>query len=317
MTTDAILTTEQILEAFTRTDQGLPRAALEQAIARPEEVNPHLLAAWEAAAEHTPTSDEAINTLFYGAYLLARSRDTRLYRPLCSAARHPDLFEAVLGDGVTEDLWLMLVRCFDGDPAPLRGMIENPNIDEFVRSAGLHALSYLTASGRTSREETASYLRGLYDTLQPRETSHVWWSWQYAVARLGLADLVPLVKDAFTRGWVDESVQNYSHFERDLSKARKAAHLLDAYESYEKNEDKLDDLVEYLSGWEAFQPSGNTKRPIASLPEYMAALAGETAPPSPWEYQEPYQNPLRDVGRNDPCPCGSGKKFKKCCLGKT
>jgi len=21
------------------------------------------------------------------------------------------------------------------------------------------------------------------------------------------------------------------------------------------------------------------------------------------------------VGRNDPCPCGSGKKFKKCCLG--
>jgi preprotein translocase subunit SecA len=22
------------------------------------------------------------------------------------------------------------------------------------------------------------------------------------------------------------------------------------------------------------------------------------------------------VGRNDPCPCGSGKKFKKCC-GKT
>ncbi len=26
----------------------------------------------------------------------------------------------------------------------------------------------------------------------------------------------------------------------------------------------------------------------------------------------PAKNPLRDVGRNDPCPCGSGKKFKKC-----
>ena len=24
-------------------------------------------------------------------------------------------------------------------------------------------------------------------------------------------------------------------------------------------------------------------------------------------------NPFRHVGRNDPCPCGSGKKFKKCC----
>jgi len=27
------------------------------------------------------------------------------------------------------------------------------------------------------------------------------------------------------------------------------------------------------------------------------------------------QGPARRVGRNDPCPCGSGKKFKKCCLG--
>src|SRR6202051_3513370 len=30
----------------------------------------------------------------------------------------------------------------------------------------------------------------------------------------------------------------------------------------------------------------------------------------------PAVNPYRDVGRNDPCPCGSGKKFKKCCLDK-
>lgn len=26
---------------------------------------------------------------------------------------------------------------------------------------------------------------------------------------------------------------------------------------------------------------------------------------------------ISGVGRNDPCPCGSGKKYKKCCLGKT
>lgn len=23
-----------------------------------------------------------------------------------------------------------------------------------------------------------------------------------------------------------------------------------------------------------------------------------------------------ETGRNDPCPCGSGKKYKQCCLGK-
>jgi uncharacterized protein YecA (UPF0149 family) len=29
----------------------------------------------------------------------------------------------------------------------------------------------------------------------------------------------------------------------------------------------------------------------------------------------PAVNPFKAVGRNDPCPCGSGRKFKKCCLG--
>jgi len=29
------------------------------------------------------------------------------------------------------------------------------------------------------------------------------------------------------------------------------------------------------------------------------------------------KNRTEKVGRNDPCPCGSGKKFKKCCIAKT
>jgi tetratricopeptide (TPR) repeat protein len=29
--------------------------------------------------------------------------------------------------------------------------------------------------------------------------------------------------------------------------------------------------------------------------------------------QQPYTRPEPKVGRNDPCPCGSGKKYKKCC----
>ncbi|MDD6087839.1 MAG: YchJ family protein [Desulfovibrionaceae bacterium] len=29
--------------------------------------------------------------------------------------------------------------------------------------------------------------------------------------------------------------------------------------------------------------------------------------------QEPYRRESPKVGRNDPCPCGSGKKYKKCC----
>ena len=30
-------------------------------------------------------------------------------------------------------------------------------------------------------------------------------------------------------------------------------------------------------------------------------------------FEEPVINTVK-VGRNDPCPCGSGKKYKNCCL---
>ncbi|MFH1415207.1 MAG: SEC-C metal-binding domain-containing protein [Elusimicrobiota bacterium] len=26
---------------------------------------------------------------------------------------------------------------------------------------------------------------------------------------------------------------------------------------------------------------------------------------------------MHKISRNDPCPCGSGKKYKKCCLKST
>jgi uncharacterized protein len=32
--------------------------------------------------------------------------------------------------------------------------------------------------------------------------------------------------------------------------------------------------------------------------------------------EEPYVRATPKVGRNEPCPCGSGKKYKKCCLAR-
>ena len=34
-----------------------------------------------------------------------------------------------------------------------------------------------------------------------------------------------------------------------------------------------------------------------------------------YQPEEPYRREHRKIGANEPCPCGSGKKFKKCCRG--
>ena len=47
------------------------------------------------------------------------------------------------------------------------------------------------------------------------------------------------------------------------------------------------------------------------LPDLPLAL--ENRPP---RHTAPIRRDPAEVGRNDPCPCGSGKKYKKCCLNK-
>ncbi|MFM7075347.1 MAG: SEC-C metal-binding domain-containing protein, partial [Planctomycetaceae bacterium] len=43
------------------------------------------------------------------------------------------------------------------------------------------------------------------------------------------------------------------------------------------------------------------------------AAADDGVPRSEPKSVEPIRNLGQKVGRNDPCPCGSGKKFKNCC----
>ena len=58
-------------------------------------------------------------------------------------------------------------------------------------------------------------------------------------------------------------------------------------------------------------------RSVAPFENVIDSLADWPWPDDDYEEEvaaEPYINPLRHIGRNDPCPCGSGQKFKNCCL---
>ena len=48
------------------------------------------------------------------------------------------------------------------------------------------------------------------------------------------------------------------------------------------------------------------QQPVPSMP-------GGEAPSSQPPKSTPLQRQTNKVGRNDPCSCGSGKKYKKCC----
>ncbi|QDT34428.1 anaerobic sulfatase maturase [Thalassoglobus polymorphus] len=54
-------------------------------------------------------------------------------------------------------------------------------------------------------------------------------------------------------------------------------------------------------------------RPAANVMQQFRKKKTPASKSTPAGRSPSARTPLRQVGRNDPCPCGSGRKFKKCC----
>jgi hypothetical protein len=244
-------------------------------------------------------------TLKGAAQTTLTKQDPRVFPLLCRLALDGEAVEAVLGDGITITLKQILVSTYDGDLDTLKGLIETAEADEYVRTAALAALAYLTATGRIARDETQAYLLRLYDTLEPQQESFVWSGWVLAIALLGLEELSDVVRQAFARGLIDPMVMGYDDFRRDLQRTLADPERMAGFE-YDRI-GPLEDAIGELSGWYAFSDAAQQDQARRTSSAGHGRLAYADLP-------QPVVDPFKGVGRNDPCPCGSGKKFKKCCL---
>ncbi|MFH1643020.1 MAG: preprotein translocase subunit SecA [Patescibacteria group bacterium] len=80
---------------------------------------------------------------------------------------------------------------------------------------------------------------------------------------------------------------------------------------------KLDPLVEYKrEGHKAFSSLLDMAETGLINTILKAQIKIEPKEKSVFPFREEKINVVKSVGRNDPCPCGSGKKYKKCCWPK-
>jgi preprotein translocase subunit SecA len=78
-----------------------------------------------------------------------------------------------------------------------------------------------------------------------------------------------------------------------------------------------DPLVEYKSeGHKMFQKLLQMFESSIVQTIFRLSIEQEQKQPSPSTTEVSPQSKKSKVGRNDPCPCGSGKKYKKCCYPK-
>jgi len=290
---------QETLEGLSAQD-ALPVEAIRAADADRAAMLPAFLQTIESFISASAEERAQPSPIFFIFHLLGSWREKSAYRPLARLLRCPRRdVDGLLGDAITETSSQIMAAVFDGDPQPLYEIILDPQADEFVRWAMCDTLAIVTLQGELPRSEAARFLATCFTDLKPARSCCVWDGWQSAIAALGLAELRPQVKQAFERGWVDPTSLSFEDFEEDLDATLQSP---DAPVWFLERNRPIGDVVERLSTW-AFDSESNREDDADTAGTYRSL----------WNPQQVF-NPFRDVGRNDPCPCGSGKKFKKCCL---
>jgi hypothetical protein len=293
---------EAILHELTYAE-GLPREALEAASAQRAEILPLFLNEIETYLALEPAARAKPTPLFFIFHLLGEWREKAAYRPLARLLRLPGHeIDAIFGDGITSTSHRVMAAVFDGDPEPLCEIFLDPHAEQFIRSRMCEALAMVTLRGELDGAMVSRILRDAFMEMQPQAQNFVWFGWQSAIAMLGLSDLKSLVRKAFDRGFIDRYALEFAHFE-DL---RRGLERLGDGEPRHPDDHEytlFGDTIDELSGWYCFsdQYSEDQER------YRRQAEANHVR-------SEPHENPFRAIGRNDPCPCGSEKKFKRCCL---
>jgi Protein of unknown function (DUF1186)/SEC-C motif len=281
-------------------ERELPDFAIAMCTARIEEAAPVLRAVLVRAADGEALTEDDERLLFRGLHILGAGRDTASFQPLLRLLRRPiDEVDALLGDTITESLAKIAAGVFDGGAGPLFEFICDRSVDEFIREALFGAATFLAWEGRIERGAMEDFLKQFYDKQLAPDGDQAWIGWLEAIAHLGLRNLAPLVYRAWENGRIPGGVLEPRHFEADLSAAERAPG--DAGRFEDANLGYIDDIIVGLD-W-------------ARHVDTVSNEWDEERNWTDWAPQTPAVNPYRHVGRNDPCPCGSGKKAKKCCLG--
>jgi hypothetical protein len=239
----------------------------------------------------------------YALYLLAQFREPAAYPLLVDFVATPgEIVMELMGDVVTEDLGRMLASLCHGDSGPIKRLIEDPEVNEWVRSAALDALLVLFGEGQLDRDAIVDYLGELFLLKVERKPNYLWSAMVNAACDLYPGELVKEIRQAYDRGLVNPGDVSYPEVEAILKKGKEKA--LEDTLKYQKG--LIGNVIDEMGWWACFRNDDE------QYSRYM----------DPFEVEDDYYLPAVQtvvrqgpkIGRNDPCPCGSGKKFKKCCL---
>ncbi len=303
MTLDEILlrlSTEQQVSADS--EQLLfPTEALLAAKSHWAEFWPHIAALMQRMQADEELTDDEYQLLFYGVMLLADVADLSQAPAFLQWVDTTDGLgsdlEYTLGDAMTEDLATMLFVLSAGQSLPLQQLLLSEKAGIYVKAAALAALfaQLELAEQQGQAPDTAALvplLQQVIDVASRHGQKFVLGELAIWCISFGLQQLKPAFQLLLRQNKIDTAVISTREISRwQLANSEKPLASGLVRQSFD---------VMSLQHWLAFQPDG------AAAVEPVTAVGDIPA--------ENATSPKVQAGRNDACPCGSGKKYKKCCL---
>ena len=193
-------------------------------------------------------------------------------------------------DWETEDMPAILanfgIEAFEN----IKDMLLDNDVDEFVRAGAARALFLISEKYPEAREKSIQTVR---DAISSENDEVARSCFMYELVHFKEHDSLPFIEFYFKNDMIDDGLMTLED-------------VLDYYYGKGVDFNSLDNTVAKDS-LDIFKDSPDNFYRNSNTGKYLTSTKSNDQPIT--------KNILKkDVGRNDPCPCGSGKKYKKCCL---
>ncbi len=304
-------------------------------------------------AENWELESEETNFAIHAIYLLGELRATEsLPLVLEALSQEEEFINFWIGDFISGSLWEPLYYIGDKQLELLKAFVLTRGFYTYARAEVCSSVLQIVHHQPHRKKEITAWFDDLFATIARTgveqniaDSSFIGLAVYEAVA-LREPSLLPVIEVIYSQGLVDEFLyRSFEMIEEEMAapprpdSKRELMNIYDRYQqvvttwagytedededgTWDEDEEELDiwdekeewdddEEWEDEEEWDDEEDSGATKEFLAYLESLPDRGTGDGTGPDQRFDPKPH---TPKIGRNDPCPCGSGKKYKKCCL---
>lgn len=186
---------------------------------------------------------------------------------------------------------------YDGDLETIKALIEDPQACIWSRSAALNSFLVLFKDGVLERDEILNYFKSLFHHSSFIDNEEAMAMFISSTCGYYPYEIYSEIKEAYEMDRVDLGWIGLKDVDRIIENGKEETLRRYIYEA--PSACVITDVTEKMSWW-AYERE-QKKIPNRGIENFL-------------NVSTTFKRDTPKLGRNDPCSCGSQKKYKKCCL---